>query len=216
MEWTGKVTVSSKVGRPVLIDEWSYPRGVTFSFEGEGRLPDFVARFEIRDDRPECVEIAVTSKPDGPGVSDADLKLFNLEELARRAFSAAAGRPLPFGGHATGANPRRAADHADEAAEVIRGAQDLDSQLVRVARVYLNDQHGAPLAAVERHTGQSRRTAARWVERARLAGLIPPKGASRDELAAAGAKLEASTPSSTALPVSDMNDWLGWESDDGE
>lgn len=200
MELSGKIKVSARVGRPVVIDEWSFPRSVTLTFEGEGRSPDLVARFEIRDERPECVDIRVTAKPDGSPVTDADLRLFSLDNLARRAFASAAGRPLPFGGHALDGFD---SSHEDEVDDVLRQAQDVDAQLTRVARVYLNDVHSAPILAVQSYLGQSRRTAARWVKRARDADppLIPPVDAPAHEYEAARARLEPDDSEQSTMTI---------------
>lgn len=184
-DWVGKTKITSKVGRPVVIDEWAYPKALTFTFEGEGTAPDLVAKFEMRPAAgPVCTSIQVVAKPDGRGITDEDLRLFDIESLGTRAFATAAHYPLPDGGHAWAGKP----EHADEAIEVLRESR-VDQRLVDVAQVYLGAyDSGAPLAAVESRLG-SRSTAARWVKRAREAGLIPDQSAPAEDYESARRRL---------------------------
>jgi hypothetical protein len=207
METHGTFRVTSRVGRPVIVDEWAFPKAVTVNLDGEGTAPDLVAQFEWRDGRPECTDVRVSAKADGDGVTNADLRLFDLENLAARAFQAAASRPLPFGGHAVTDLPPH---HAEEVSDVVRGSQASDARLVRVARVYLEDVHGAPLAAVERYLGQSRRTAARWVRRAREAGLIPPEGADAAQMTDYRDRLRQTGNAPEGRSIEEMRELLGW------
>lgn len=189
-EWLGRVRIAEKAGRRVYRDEWAYPKSVTFTFEGEADSPDLVAIFEMDPSSgPVCRSLTVSAKPGGRGVSDADVRLFELRSLGERAMAACALAPLHDGGHAL--DPK----HSAEAEEVLR-ATSKDERLVDVARRYLRAYPtGAPLAAVE--DVMTRRTAARWVAKAREAGLIPPTGAPDADYAAALGRLDT-----VGIPVS--------------
>jgi hypothetical protein len=46
--------------------------------------------FEIRDGRPECVEVTIKGTPDGRGIRTADLQVFNIDALTVNVFSSLA------------------------------------------------------------------------------------------------------------------------------
>lgn len=203
-EWQGKIKVTTKTGRPVVIDEWAYPKSLTFTFEGEGDSPDLVAKFEMRPPSgPVCTSIQVTTKPGGRGVTDQDLRMFDLESLGTRAFATAALYPMPDSGHAYAGKW----EHVDEAAEVLRESR-VDHRLMDVAQVYLGGYaSGAPLAAVEDRLG-SRSTAARWVKRAREAGLIPEQGAPAEEYELARRRLAGGNEGTSQLSQEEIRQAL--------
>lgn len=208
-EWTGRTTITAKVGRPVVVDEWAFPKEVTFSFQGEGALPDLTARFEMKPDgRVVCVELNVRAKPDGRAIGNQDVRLFDLDQLGIRVYEQVAQMPLPGGGWASPVPDR----HLSEVSEVIRGRQT-DEKLRAVARVYLSDTHGAPLNAVETRLQMPRRTAARWVSKARAAGLIPEKGAPEEAYEEARERLdhpreERRTKSMNEMDKEEIAAWL--------
>lgn len=212
--WEGRTRTSAKVGVPVVVDGYAVPKRVTFELEGtDGRAgnasPDVTAHFEVRDGVPECVEISVRAKPAGRAVRSVDLALFNIENLTKRVFAEHAtaidggARPL------SGETARRAANAIADRVEGPRPTPE--AELEAVARVYLTHRPTGS-AAVRDLLDYPARTAYRRVEQAREAGLIPSREASEQAYADALTALEQPqpAPAQSALPIEDMNRWLGW------
>jgi transposase-like protein len=182
-DWEGRMRVSAKLGRPVIVDEWAFPRQVEVTFEGEGDAPDLAARFEYGSAGPTCVSLSVNAKPGGRPVTNADQQWINVDALAEMAFARVAWLPTPDGA----SHVLRAGDAKveAEAADVVRQSRK-DDRLVRVARVYLTAYpKGAPRVVVAETLDVSRRTANYWIKQARDEGLIPPQGSDDAEYAAA-------------------------------
>lgn len=158
------------------------PPAVTFEAEGLKGAPNVVGRFEIRDGVPECVDFRITAKPDGRAVRTADLNGWQpLEGLALNAFrqvgriglrDAATGRLLGAGTPVDGREEW--AMRADLEGAMARRRSPSAAELEEVARVYREALHGRPTEAVQLRLGYSRRTAARRVQQARAAGVLPP------------------------------------------
>lgn len=177
MAWTGrfKATPGSARGRRMVeLGSSLVPSKVTFVADDNGGVA-LVAHFEIRDGRPECVGFHVESKPKGRGIRTADLGIFNIDGMVDAAFSTFAvgtgGTPL------TG--PRPAEQVAATSREVHRARKGRPrattrAELERVAQVYREHVDASPVQAVRHVCGYgSERTAARRVEQARAAGLLP-------------------------------------------
>lgn len=216
--WQGRSRTSAKVGAPVNVGGYAVPRRVTFEFEGtDGKpgnvSPDVTAHFEVRDGVPECVEISVCAKADGRAVRTADLALFNVENLTKRVFAE----------HAvaveTGELPTEQQAASRAITDRVEGPRPArEAELEAVARVYLTHRPTGS-AAVRDLLDYPDRTAYRRVEQARQRGLIPAQDASDAEYAAALQALERPKRkrAPNAVPIAEMNAWLGWKDrDDGE
>jgi hypothetical protein len=176
MGWTGRFETTAKIGRRGLVrlGEFLVPRKVTTTFDAENGDPDLVIQFEVRDGRPECVSFTVRSKPKGRGIRSADLTVFNIDGMTATAFSrwalAEGGTPV------TGPPPEQlsAAARAGHPARKGRPRTATRAELEHVAQVYRDHVEGSPVQAVQQICGYgSERTAARRVEQARAAGLLP-------------------------------------------
>lgn len=150
------------------------PRKVTRTYHAENGDPDLVMQFEVRDGRPECVGFAIRSKPGGRGIRTADLGVFNIDGLTASAFTqfalAEGGTPI------TGPSPEQAAAVEREVHRARKGRPRTATraELERVAQVYRDHVEDSPVKAVQQICGYgSERTAARRVEQARAAGLLP-------------------------------------------
>jgi hypothetical protein len=134
------------------------------------------AKFEIRDGAPEVVEFRITAKHDGRAVRTSDLNSWQpLEGLALNAFL----RVGRIGDREHGAWPPRAerekwAMEGDLERAKARRRTPNTAELEEVAKIYREALHGRPTEAVQVQLGYSRRTAARRVEQARAAGILPP------------------------------------------
>ena len=159
---------------PFLVSEHAHLRGT----DEEGGAPGVEARFEVRDGVPECVEFTLRSKPGGRAVRSADLRLFDLDGITLNTFTrrGAIRKKLDDGpGHAEPIADEREwwAANAAVAAAQRRRKSVSQWELEEVSRIYNENVDGHPTKAVEKAMNLSVRTAARRVQQAREAGLLP-------------------------------------------
>jgi hypothetical protein len=170
-------------GRPVILGQTLFPAEAQWEIAGNDAEPDALARFELRDGRPECVEIRIAAKSNGRGLRTSDLGLWQLDNFTVNVFDFL-GEPIepdPSGRTATAQLPSSEAEQwavrrdITEARLSRRGRRaPTHEELERVADVYREHfDSGAPVRAVAAALGLSGRTAARRVEQARGAGLLP-------------------------------------------
>jgi hypothetical protein len=182
MAWRGKTRVGSRFGGRhgglVEIEGVAVPRVAFYAHDGDEGEPDLEVTFEVRDGRPECVDFHVRAKPRGRGIRTADLQMVtNLDAMAVYLYERVT--PVP-GGNAfnwmwgqTEENAARARRAAYEARKARRGTVTT-AELERVAEVYREHLSGVPNQMVKELLGyKSERTAARRVQQARAAGLLP-------------------------------------------
>jgi hypothetical protein len=179
--WRGKTRVGSKFGGKhgglAKVGEVVVPRVAVYAHDGAPGEPDLEVTFEVRDGRPECVDFHVRAKPNGRGIRTADLEMVtNLDAIAVNLYAAVA--PVP-GGDAfnwmwrqTEENVERARRAVYEARKARRGTVSR-AALEEVAKVYREHLDASPTRAVSLLLGYSERTAARRVQQARAAGLLP-------------------------------------------
>jgi hypothetical protein len=189
--WAGKVEIRRLCGGADLLlldDVLLYPRAV-FTVVGEGGEPDATVAFEVHplpehppgnpyllthrvnDVRPEVIGIHIAAKPNGRGITTADLRSFALDELTTDVFTVV-GTPHvpPF---------RTPADDYRHIGRTVREARSKSrgrvtrAELEEVARVYREFVGSTPTRAVQLAGNYSERTAARRVQQARAAGLLP-------------------------------------------
>jgi hypothetical protein len=182
MAWRGKTRVGSKFGGQhgglTQIGDVAVPRVAVYAHDGDIGEPDLEVTFEVRDGRPECVDFHVRAKPDGRGIRTADLQMVtNLDAMAVYLFERVA--PVPGGSafnwmwRQTEENAGRARRAVYEARKARRGSVS-KAELEQVAKVYRKHLDASPTAAVRMLLGyKSERTAARRVQQAREAGLLP-------------------------------------------
>jgi hypothetical protein len=162
--------------RGTWIGKTFVPLKVTFEGIGLKGAPDVSAVFEIRDGVPEVVDFRITAKPSGRAVRTSDLNGWQpLEGLALNGFRQVG----ELGDREHGAWPPQDqreewAVRADLEKAMARRRTPSTAELEEVAKVYRTAIHGKPTEAVQLQLGYSRRTAARRVEQARAAGILPP------------------------------------------
>lgn len=161
-----------------LGDEYVVPkRAHAVGFDPTTGAPDLEARFEIRDGVPECVEFTLRSKDGGRAVRTADLRLFEIDGFTVNTYMRAVRRRRRKVGE--GAQPIRGERDAWAAngalVDAQRGRRSVSRwELEEVARIYNENVEGKPTKAVEIGLDLAPRTAARRVQQAREAGLLPP------------------------------------------
>ena len=166
MVWEGREKVTG-FGGLVALGDAVVPTKARMTFDGIKGSPDVVMNFEIRDGRPECVGVNVAAKPNGRGIRTADVQMFNIDNLTVGVF----GQLANLGSR----QPRvleQAVRSVHEARTARRGSVTRE-ELEEVARIYRDHIDASPTQAVQLLLGKSERTAARRVEQARAAGLLP-------------------------------------------
>ncbi len=171
MVWSGRQEVrglvDGKHGGFVELGDAIVPPKAVWTFTGEKGSPDVTVRMEIRDGRPECVEVHVIAKPDGRGIMTADLRMFNIDDRVVDTFA-----QLGVLGVNDDGERRKVFRDVNEARRSTRGTVT-PAELADVARVYRENIDRTPTQMVGHLLGYSPRTAARRVEQARAAGLLP-------------------------------------------
>lgn len=161
------------LGDDYVVEAEAYVHGV----DRATGAPDLEARFEIRDEVPECVEFTLRSKEGGRAVRTSDLRLFEIDGFTVNTYMRIVMRRRRKVGEA--AQPLR--DERDAWAanaalvDAVRGRRSVSRwELEEVARVYTENVDQQPTRAVELFLGKSARTAARRIKQAEDAGLLPP------------------------------------------
>src|SRR4029453_6027910 len=90
MVWEGHGKISGQIPGLVRLGEHAVPRRAGYTFTGTKARPDLHMSFEVRDGRPECVEVTIKAKADGRGIRTADLQIFNIDTLTVNVFSSLA------------------------------------------------------------------------------------------------------------------------------
>jgi hypothetical protein len=189
--WAGKFEIRSLIGDAdllVLDDVLLYPRAL-LTVVGEGGEPDATVAFEVRplpehppgdpyarvhfvkDVRPEVIGIHISAKPNGRGITTADLRSLALDDLTTDVFTVV-GTPRvpPF--RTPEEDYRHMGRTVREARSRSRG-KVTRAELEEVAKVYREFVGSTPTRAVQLAGSYSERTAARRVQQARAAGLLP-------------------------------------------
>lgn len=181
MIWEGKGRLTTKTGRRERLGDYLVPREIRWSVDGDAGAPSLHMRFEMRDGRPECVEVHLMASDDGRGLRWSDLAGFHLDTITTGVFQETAspiveeddGHVAAIGGASIGEREWwTIRDTVEERVKSSRGPSK--AELEEVASVYRRHP-GAPLKAVQTALGYTERTAARRVKAAREAGLIDPK-----------------------------------------
>jgi hypothetical protein len=185
--WPGNIEIRCLTGDAdllILDDVLLYPRAV-FTVVGEGGEPDATVAFEVhplpgdpylrvhrvKDVRPEVIGIHIAAKPGGRGITTADLRSFALDELTTDVFTVV-GTPHVPPYRTPMEDYRHIGRTVREARSRSRG-RVTRAELEEVARVYREFVGSTPTRAVQLAGGYSERTAARRVQQARAAGLLP-------------------------------------------
>jgi hypothetical protein len=184
LPWVGRTFIQQRLtGAKGLIRLGDYvmPRQVTFVVEGEKGDPDLEVSMEVRDGRPQVVDYHASAKPDGRALRTSDLQALALDRLVVNAYAKVAMHAV----YDPERNVTEMSPVMDEQ-EIWNVIHDVEeavkaprrgvttAELEQVAQVY-KEASSAPTAAVRTILGyDSERTAARRVQQAREAGLLPP------------------------------------------
>jgi hypothetical protein len=172
MPWNGRAEFVGE-GSLVLVGTTAVPTKVRYEFTGDAGAPDAVIQFEVRDGRPECVEVLIKARPKGRGIRQQDVGSIDIGPLAESVYAElgqAQGSPSIF---PVSDSERWAirSDIADAYSRRRRGSNP--EELAKVAKIYRDHLADSPVKAVASLMGYTDRTASRRVEEARAAKLLP-------------------------------------------
>lgn len=157
---------ASAAGEPVPVGDRLVPRIIEVEVAADGTDPALRMRIEVRQGVPVYTQVALV----GDDIRQKDLMNLFLNDwlsqiVAALAFNADGTKPFEEG--------RGDAIRTIEVARKKRNRRD-PKLLNRVAEIYREHfDTGKPTQAVERAFGVSKRTAIRYVQDARAAGLLP-------------------------------------------
>jgi hypothetical protein len=176
--WHGHGLASWDIaGDKVVVGDRLVPEQISVNVLGGPSTPDFSMKIEVRQGIPVCTAMTLTARPDGPEVRDKDLEYLRLSDwleqivaLASMKYSGA------FPGGVTGwAKPVDDYTALRDIWRVRSGRTRMSHErLQKVADLYRQHVNDRPTEAVARAFGVSHRTAARYVDQARKADLLPP------------------------------------------
>jgi len=178
--WSGTWTTRHPL-RFVRLGDYALPEEVTCELEGDKGDPDLAVRFQVVEGRPQCVEVRAEAKAGGRAVRTSDLHSLPLDAMTVSVFAQAALRSRydPETNVTTSepiADEREfwsAVNAADAAVKAPRRGTTR-AELEQVADLYRQYVEGRPVETIRTLMGYgSERTAARRVEQARAAGLLP-------------------------------------------
>ncbi len=167
-------------GPEVRLGDRIFPVDVAVVFPSDEESPSLRMRLAVVDDVPQCREVVIEAKDGGREIRTSDLRALPLEQWVETLFALVALRVTNETDGVVTAVAESSPARAREAAKVVEQARvsvrktithDL---LVRVAEVYRSHIDDRPTQAVARHFGVQHRTAAKYVQRAREAELLPP------------------------------------------
>lgn len=161
-----------------MIGDRVVPSEIFVEIRGGFSQPDLSMKIEVRQGIPVWTEVRLHSRPDGPEVREKDLAQIRLNNwleqivaITSMKFAGVPGDPATWG-WAKPVNDKSAlADIRRVRSGRARVSQERLSKVAEVYREHVNDR---PTEAVSRAFGVSHRTAARYVQRARDLGLLPP------------------------------------------
>ncbi len=161
----------------VVVGDRLVPEQISVNVRGGPSTPDLSMKIEVRQGIPVCTEVTLTARPDGPEVRDKDLEYLRLGDWLEQIVALAS---MKFSGSFPGGVTGWAKPVDDYTA--LRDIRRLRSgrsrmspeRLQKIADVYRQHVDARPTEAVARAFGVSHRTAARYVDQARKADLLPP------------------------------------------
>lgn len=181
MDWKGKVTViRDPLADGVALGDSVVPSACTLNFDGENGAPSYQVDFVVEDGAPLCTAITMRAGTDGRSLRTSHLHSLNVGRLMRYALtqwavpsSMSADLRLPVRPDLENEQLWAVIADIDDADAVARRGANTPANLEEVARIYRENVRSTPTQAVADILGLSERTAARRVQQARAAGLLP-------------------------------------------
>ena len=225
--WNMRAMAADPKSGQTLLKGFSVPRTVRVILGGTNddipghKWPDISIKFEVSNGAIACSELRIASGPNDRPIRSADLTVLNLDALGELVFQRFA---APVQVHADGSIAVGAPGEGNSFQPVHAGVEETyrepHAELLAVARIYLDPaSRSAPTRSVlDVLQYGSRETASRRIKAAREKGLIPPAGATDQELDAAWEALQTKpdtpdTPERAAERRRKLDEHLGRNSD---
>ena len=173
--WDGHGRASYETA-DVVIGDRLVPSEIFVDVRGGMSTPDFTMKIEVRQGIPVCTEMTLTARPDGPEIREKDLKYLRLNDWLEQIVAQCS---MKYSGSFPGGVTSWVTLVDDRTAlSDIRRARSgrpriTGERLQKVAEIYRQHVDDRPTEAVARAFGVSHRTAARYADQARKAGLLP-------------------------------------------
>ncbi len=165
------------------------PERIEVTFPSTGDLPSLAMVIAVRDGVPQCTSLHIDATDESREVRSFDLSAVRIEDWIEELTGLASWKVEPSPGYVTGqGHPTVSRTHggpagaADERAgrSAVRNARRAARRTVTphlleaVTKVYRENIDNKPTDAVQGAFAVSYRTAGRYVQLARSAGLLPP------------------------------------------
>ena len=154
-------------------DRRRVPREIFVQIRGGEKEPDLGMKIEVRQGIPQWAEVVLRARPDGPEVRDKDLAAIRLNDwLESIVAMCSVVKSVPDG--TVWSKPVNDWSAVPDIRRAVSGRRrTVTPELLQtVAEVY-RQHFDKPTEAVRRSFGVSHRTAARYVQQARVAGHLP-------------------------------------------
>jgi hypothetical protein len=184
--WSGHSQWSHKIGSRDsklvrLAGDYAVPSRVEWKLTGTTGDPNLHAVFEVRDGRPECVEISIKAADKGRGLRTSDLEALQVDRMTVQGFTrfAMLAKYDPETNVTTSVpvtDERELWDALAKVEDSVKAPRRgvTRAELEQVAKIYRDNIDSSPTNAVQTLMGYgSHRTAARRVQQAEGAGLLP-------------------------------------------
>jgi hypothetical protein len=174
--WDGYGRAIYEPGDRVQVGERRIPRAIFVQIRGGKNEPKLAMKIEVRDGIPQWVEVCLQARPDGPEVRDKHLAAIRLGDWLEQIVAMCS---LKYSGTGLGGTTwSKPIDDGNAVADIRRAVSGrprtvTPERLRKVTEVYRQHFENRPTQAVARAFGVSHRTAARYVQQARSAGLLP-------------------------------------------
>lgn len=183
---------------PVKVRDRLVPETIVVDLNGDGEQPSLRMKIEVRQGIPICAELRLTAQPDGREIRPKDLRAIRIDSWIEQVVGLCSHEqpepgglihlsapPPPDGSKQEGARYKDIVADGRNAQRARRGAvrqpgpgrpRVPSERLQQVADLYRRHANGGrPLQVVADVLGVSERTAARYVEKCRVDGVLPPR-----------------------------------------
>jgi hypothetical protein len=174
----GLATWDPAADKVQLGDRRLVPREILVRVRGGPKEPDLAMKIEVRKGIPQWVEVVLRARPDGSEeVRDKHLRAIRLGDWLEQIVAACS---LGFSGAgADGTVWSKPVDDRSAVADIRRAVSGqprtvTPELLQKVSEIYRQHFADRPTESVARAFNVKHRTAARYVQRARSAGYLPP------------------------------------------
>ena len=163
---------------PVKVRDRLVPETIFVDLDGDGEQPTLRMKIEVRQGVPVCTELRLTARPGGRDIQRGDLRAVRIDSWIEQAVAVCSYEQAEDGA-ITKSAPTPA--DSENARQVRRNAPRSGrpkvppERLHEVADLYRRHTDGQPLKIVADVLGVSARTAARYVQKCRSDGLLPPR-----------------------------------------